>query len=241
MKNFILTILTAFSTVVCAQEYNTCTQYSDYGDFAKAKSCLETWKSKYATDPGYHYQLMYHAVKSNDAALATSLMEKINTLPATDFYTLSAKATYYAFSNDIPKAKSTYESVFTNHKTSSLQVMADVVHAFISYKTKDTAYAGMWIRMLEKEQKSPTAILEMLKGDFYASQGDHGTALNFYNLVLDMEPKKQRSTLQKSGCLPEDQKFFGSARRAGNCIENYPCIPLCHPGKSGSAVRTETT
>lgn len=225
MKNLILAILVAFSTAVCAQEYNACTQYSDFGDFAKAKSCLDTWKTKYANDPAYHYQLMYHAVKSNDAAAATALMEKINTLPATDFYTLSAKSIYFSFSNDIAKARLAYESVVANHKTAPMPVLTDVIRAFFSYKTKDPDYANTWIRTLRKEIKTPSATLEMLEGDFYAAQGDHGNALNFYNQVLDIEPKNSLAFYKKAVAYRRIRNFSAALSELESALKITPDFP----------------
>ncbi len=226
MKKIILTALIAFSTLVHAQEFNSCTIYTEYGDFVKAKSCLDTWKTKYANDPSYHYQLMYQAVKSGDAATATSVMDKINAFPATDFYTISAKTTYYAFTGDMPKAKSAFESVFVNHKMSPMPVLTDVIRAFISFKVKDTTYVGMWIKTLEKELKILPVQVVMLKGDYYSAQGDHGTALNYYNQVIDTEPKNSIALYRKAVAYRRIRNFSAALGELETALRIAPEFPF---------------
>src|SRR5688572_14368614 len=197
MKKAFVLLLVVYASLAKGQEYTSCSIYNDYGDFEKAKSCLSALESKYASDPAFFYHKMYHAVRSGDSTSAAMLMGKIGNYPPADFHVVSAKTIYLVYRHDLSQAKAVYESVFKNHKLAPVPVLLDVARAFINNKSKDPDYTLTWITILEKELKSPHAGLIMLKADYYASLGDQGNALNYYNIVLDIEPKNSLAFFKK--------------------------------------------
>jgi len=188
MKRFVFSFLLLCGTMAQAQEYVTCNTYNDYNDFEKAKLCLNSLESRFAKDPAFYYYKMQQAISSKDQVTAKKLMDEVGAFPANDFHVLSAKTSYLVFTQDIPLAKATYESVLKNHKLAPVAVILNVARTFISFKTRDADYTLLWLNTLEKELKQPHAGWLMLKGDYYYSLSDYGNALNNYNLVIDAEP-----------------------------------------------------
>ncbi|MGR6087753.1 MAG: tetratricopeptide repeat protein [Arcticibacter sp.] len=177
------------SAVAIAQDYALCNQYTEIGDFVKAKQCLYAYKG--VNDPGaLCFYKMNLAINEGDGASAKALYAESERLTATDPYVLGTKAIYVAYSNNAEAAKVVFDPIYKSHKNVSPVFLMEVVRAFFKFKSKDLQYASAWIDMLEKEIKQPNADWLILKGDYFASQGDHGTALNFYNKAIDADSKK---------------------------------------------------
>ncbi len=192
MKNRLIISIYALlccSAVAIAQDYAVCNQYTEIGDFVKAKQCLYAYKG--VNDPGaLCFYKMNLAINEGDGSSAKSLYADSERLTATDPYVLGTKAIYVAYSNNAEAAKVVFDPIYKSHKNVSPVFLMEVVRAFFKFKSKDLEYALAWINMLEKEIKQPNADWLILKGDYFASQGDHGTALNFYNNAIDADSKK---------------------------------------------------
>lgn len=181
--------LIAFGSTAFAQDYVSCNLYTEIGDFAKAKQCLYAYKG--VKDPGaLCFYKMNLAINEGDGATAKSLYAEAEQLTATDPYVVGAKTIYVAYNNNAEAAKVLFDPIYKSHKNVPPAMMMDVVRSFFKFKSKDLPYALAWIDMLEKEIKQPNADWLILKGDYFASQGDHGAALNFYNSAIDADGKK---------------------------------------------------
>ena len=184
------------SALAIGQDYALCNQYTEIGDFAKARQCLYAYKG--VNDPGaLCFYKMNLAINEGDGTTAKALYAEAEKLSATDPYVLGTKAVYIVYSNNAEAAKVVFDPIYKSHKNVSPVFMMEVVRAFFKFKSKDLQYASAWIDMLEKEIKQPNADWLILKGDYFASQGDHGTALNFYNKAIDADSKKATSYHRK--------------------------------------------
>lgn len=198
MKKTILLLLIACASVTHAQDYVSCIAYNNLGNFEKAKSCINSLKSKYPNDPAYFFYSMHQALGAGDVATAQKLMENIGLFPQDNISVLAAKTIYLVYTKDINQAKAVYEPVLKNHKLAPESVLLHVAEAFINFKAKDPEYTLSWMNILEKEMKTPSAGWLMLKGNYFAATGDQGNALTFYNKVLDVEPNNSIALYKKA-------------------------------------------
>lgn len=211
---------------VQAQDYVSCSTYNEYGDFEKSKACLNSLESKYPNDPGYFYYRMYQALRSGNTVAADKLFESISKYPPADFYILSAKTSYLVYKGDLSQAKTVYESVLKNHKTAAIPVLLDVARSFISFKNKDASYTLLWVTTLEKELKAPHPGVLMLKADYFAALGDHGNALNYYNMVLDAEPGNSIALYKKAVAYRRIKNSSAALAELDAAIRSKPEFPL---------------
>lgn len=186
--SFVIVFL-AFVRISIAQDYASCNAFTEIGDYAKAKQCLYAFKG--TVDPGaLCFYKMNLAVNEGDGATAKGLYAESEKLSQTDPFVIGTQTIYIAYSNNAEAAKLKFDPLLKNHKNVPPTFLMDVVRAFFKFKSKDLPYALNWINLLEKELKQPNADWLILKGDYFASQGDHGTALNFYNNAIDADSKK---------------------------------------------------
>lgn len=188
MKNLVFLFLMLGGFMTHAQEYISCNVYVEYSDYEKARLCLNSMESKFSKDPAFLSYKMNQAVFAKDQVTAKKLMDESAAFPAADPHVIAAKTSYLVFMQEINQAKALYESTLKVHKGVPVPVLLNVARTFISFKTKDADYTLLWINTLEKELKAPHSGWLLLKGDYYASLGDYGNALNYYNQVIDAEP-----------------------------------------------------
>ncbi|MFN5324145.1 MAG: tetratricopeptide repeat protein [Bacteroidota bacterium] len=191
-----LALLILFPLTIHAQDYATCNTYIEIGDYARAKQCLYAFKG--TSDPGaLCFFKMNLAINEGDGATAKSLFAEAEKLSATDPFVVGAKTIYIVYSNNAEAAKLMFEPVLKTPKNVSPLLLMEVTRAFFKFKSKDLGYALNWINILEKQLKQPNPDWLILKGDYFAAQGDHGTALNFYNNAIDADSKKSISYHRK--------------------------------------------
>ncbi|MFM7175845.1 MAG: hypothetical protein ACKO0X_00310, partial [Bacteroidota bacterium] len=107
MKNRLIISLYVWlscSVVAIGQDYALCNQYTEIGDFAKARQCLYAYKG--VNDPGaLCFYKMNLAINEGDVDAAKSLYAESEKLTATDPFVLGTKAVYIAYSNNAEAAK----------------------------------------------------------------------------------------------------------------------------------------
>lgn len=194
--------LTSLAFLLCislssfAQDYATCNAYIEIGDYARAKQCLYAFKG--TVDPGaLNFYKMNLALNEGDGKAAKSLFEEAEKLSPSDPFVLGSMTMYIVYNNNAEAAKIKFEPVFKNHKGVAPLMLMEVTRSFFKFKSKDTSYARTWIDLLEKQVKQPNADWLILKGDYLASWGDHGSALTFYNKAIDAQSSKALSYHRK--------------------------------------------
>ncbi len=188
MKKLVFLLLMLCSIIAHGQEYISCNVYVDYYDYEKARLCLNSLESRLSKDPAFFYYKMNQAVYAKDQVAAKKLMDESAAFPPADPHVIAAKTSFLVFNQEISQAKTLYDIILKSHKTVPVPVLLNVARTFISFKTKDADYTLLWLNTLEKELKAPHSGWLLLKGDYFASLGDYGNALNYYNQVIDTEP-----------------------------------------------------
>lgn len=193
-----LAFLLCISLSSIAQDYASCNAYTEIGDFDRARQCLYTFKG--TVDPGaLNFYKMNLALNEGDGMTAKSLCLEAEKLNPSDPFALGSMTMYIVYSNNAEAAKIKFDPVFKNMKGVSPAMLMEVTRSFFKYKAKDTTYARTLIDMLEKQVKQPNADWLILKGDYLASWGDHGSALTFYNKAIDAQtgPRKALAYYRK--------------------------------------------
>ncbi len=226
MKKFMIISLLLPAIHGGAQDYLNCISDLDHGFTGRAQNCVRTLESKYPADPAFYYYNMLIAVQTNDKVQADKLYGSADKYIQTDPYIRPARTAYLLREMDIEGAKKMFEQVMVDRKKTPEVVLLRTITLFISMRKKDPAYAFQCINLLEKELKQPHAGWLLLKGDYYASLGDQGAALNYYNQSIDADQKNEIAYYKKAIAYERIKNFSTALIELETALKLKPEFPL---------------
>ncbi|HMT29999.1 MAG TPA: tetratricopeptide repeat protein [Bacteroidia bacterium] len=185
----ILCLIFLYSVQVNAQVATDCAKLSDAGSFNNAAKCFEVWSNTKPADPENHYLRIKNLNRSatpENIKLAVELGGKMN--QTTPFYAMAQVWNMLATSNSAA-AKANAEIMMKTYKAPDAGKLVEIAEAFLTIKPIDSEFALRLLNQAETLMKVPTVAFHIQKGNYFRSLGDHGSALNSFNLALDKEPK----------------------------------------------------
>lgn len=226
MRTLLCAIVCLYSGFAIGQNVNDCMLLSHTGNYETAERCF---KANSQAKPG-DFMLNYARFKNQielglEKGSLTEAQQSLSALGTANQFGLVAQVRMMLAEGKTSEARNMAESIRPTVKKENAEVLVELADAFINTKTPSLAFADTLLNQAKSFMKTESTSYLFAKGMLFTAQGDHGSALNTYNLILDREPKNAFAHYLKGTSYHHIQSLPAALDELKLALNLYPVFP----------------